>query len=248
MTTAALPPNCVWIWLGPFGQPLDVLGVCVGPPPPPFPVPAPDLPPLDLPDVPPLAPPDTAPGPTIGPRPDGRVEDRARDRTLDDVCTTGCDACIAAAGGYPEWVSYQNNKDKPVVGTASRGYAYQAFVSGLPHEPENRRNMEWQWAAYSWDGIEIPTCTMLEAKYGYDLFIPYDPSGPVALPGKEFLVIIMFDQMIQQLTEQLGRIAAFGPDVSLKWVFSHQNPMTWFMTLANEGRKVGFTTEYQPFE
>ncbi len=144
-----LPDNCGRIIPG-------VLGYCTEVPPPP----APDLPPLDLPDIPP---PLTAPG-GVTTSPGTRVEDRALDRTRDDVCTTGCDVCISAATGYPDWVSYQNKKDTPVAGTASRGYAYQAFVSGLPHEPENRRNMEWQWAAYSWDGIEIPVCTMLEAK------------------------------------------------------------------------------------
>ncbi len=157
MIAWGLPDNWGWIIPG-------VLGYCIETPPL-FPVPGSDLPPLDLSDLPPL----TAPGGTIT-APGTRTEDRALDRTKDDVCTTGCVNCIAAASGYPDWVSYQNNKDKPVAGTASRGYAYQAFISALPHEPENRRNMEWQWAAYSWDGIEIATCTMLEAKYGYDDF------------------------------------------------------------------------------
>jgi hypothetical protein len=231
-----LPDNCGWIIPG-------VLGYCIETPPP-FPVPGPDLPPLDLPDIPP---PLTAPGGIIT-APGARTEDRALDRTKDDVCTTGCDACIAAASGYPDWVSYQNNKDKPVAGTASRGYAYQAFVSGLPHEPENRRNMEWQWAAYSWDGIEIANCTMLEAKYGYDIFEPYNSAGPTPLPGKGFLLRSMFEGMITQLTNQLLRVAPFSPEVKLRWVFSHHNPMTYFMTLANAAEKVGFETEYRPFE
>lgn len=203
--------------------------------------PASDLPGLQLPEFPPLASPGDE---TVAPG--TRVEDRALERTRDDVCTTGCDACIAAASGYPDWVSYQNNKDAPVAGTASRGYAYQAQISGLPHEPASRRNMEWQWAAYSWDGIEVPACTMLEAKYGYDIFLPFDSNGPTPVPGKEFLVRAMFGGMIRQLTDQLARIAPFSPEVKLRWVFSHPNPLTYFAILANAGQKVGFETRYEP--
>ncbi|MGL4320365.1 MAG: Tox-REase-5 domain-containing protein [Paracoccaceae bacterium] len=228
--------NCFYVPL-PFGY----VSICKIPPPP---VPGPDLPELDLPDLPPL----TGPARPGAITPGARVESRALERTRDDVCTTGCSACIAAASGYPDWVSYQNNKDKPVAGTASRGYAYQAFVSGLPHEPENRRNMEWQWAAYSWDGIEVPNCTMLEAKYGYDIFVPYDGAGPTVLPEKRFLLRPMFKGMINQLTKQLVRTAPFSPEVKLKWVFSHPNPMTYFQTLANAGGKVGWEVEYRPFE
>jgi hypothetical protein len=231
-----LPDNCGWIIPG-------VLGYCIETPPP-LPVPGPDLPPLDLPDLPPL----TAPsGPITAPG--TRAEDRALDRTRDDVCTTGCINCIAAATGYPDWVPYQNNKDKPVAGTASRGYAYQAFVSGLPHEPANRRNIEWQWAAYSWDGIEVPTCTMLEAKYGFDdFFVPYNHSGPIFTPGKEVVAVFVFNKMLRQLGQQIARVAPFAPEVKLKWVFSHQNPMTWLMTLANRTNLSAFSTEYRPFE
>jgi hypothetical protein len=213
--------NCIYIPMG-FGA---VLEICTLPPSPLPPAPAPDLPDTPIPDLPPL----TGPGRAEATTPGARVEDRALERTRDDVCTTGCQACIAAASGYPDWVSYQNNKDQPVAGTASRGYAYQAFVSGLPHEPENRRNMEWQWVAYSWDGIEVPTCTMLEAKYGYDIFEPYNAAGPTALPGKGFLLPSMFGGLIDQLTNQLARVAPFSPEVKLRWVFR-------------------FETEYLPFD
>jgi hypothetical protein len=233
--------NCIYIPLG-FGA---VLEVCTLPPPPLPPVPAPDLPDTPIPDLPPL----TGPGRAEATTPGARVEDRALERTRDDVCTTGCQACIAAASGYPDWVSYHNNKDQPVAGTASRGYAYQAFVSGLPHEPENRRNMEWQWAAYSWDGIEVLTCTMLEAKYGYDdFFVPYNHSGPIFASGKEVIAGFVFNKMIRQLGQQVSRVAPFAPEVKLKWVFSHQNPMTWLMTLANQRSLSSFSTEYRPFD
>jgi hypothetical protein len=231
-----LPANCAWLIPG-------YLGICNGPP-----LIAPDLPPIDLPetgnDLPGMDLPDVTPLPNTGAATQGQALVGVRD----DVCTEGCDACIAAASGGPKLVTYNANRDKPISGTATRGYAYQAFVSGLPHDPANGQNVAWNWVGYDWDGIEIATCTMLEAKYGYDIFMPYNAAGPTALPGKEFLLAIMFDRMIEQLTNQLGRIVPFSPEVKLKWVFSHQNPMTWLMTLANAQKIVGYTVEYRPFD
>jgi Restriction endonuclease fold toxin 5 len=231
-----LPANCAWILPG-------VLGICNGPP-----LVAPDLPPLDLPtpgnDLPGLGLPGVAPVPNTGAATQGQALAGVRD----DVCTEGCNACVAAASGGPKLVTYHANRDKPISGTATRGYAYQAFVSGLPHDPANGQNVAWAWAGYDWDGIEVPTCTMLEAKYGYDIFMPYNAAGPTALPGKEFLLRSMFGKMIKQLTDQLVLVAPFSAEVKLRWVFSHQNPMTHFHILANAGQKVGFEIEYRPFE
>jgi hypothetical protein len=232
-----LPANCAWILPG-------VLGICNGPP-----LVAPDLPPLDLPapgnDLPGLSLPDVAPAPNTGAATQGQALAGVRD----DVCTEGCNACVAAASGRPKLVTYHANRDKPISGTATRGYAYQAFVSGLPHDPANGQNVAWAWAGYDWDGIEVPTCTMLEAKYGYDdFFVPYDARGPTYRPDKVVVAGLVFAKMIAQLRNQLALVIPFSPDVKLKWVFSHQNPMNWLMTLANGGGQIGYTTEYRPFE
>jgi Restriction endonuclease fold toxin 5 len=209
---------------------------------------APDLPPIDLPetgnDLPGMDLPDVTPLPNTGAATQGQALVGVRD----DVCTEGCDACIAAASGGPKLVTYHANRDKPISGTATRGYAYQAFVSGLPHDPANGQNVAWNWVGYDWDGIEIATCTMLEAKYGYDdFFVPYDASGPVFVRSKETIAIFIFRKMTRQLGEQIARVAPFSPEVRLKWVFSHQNPMTWLAKLANMSEIVGFEIEYRPF-
>jgi Restriction endonuclease fold toxin 5 len=236
MMAGTLPANCAWLIPG-------YLGICNGPP-----IIGPDLPPLNLPspspDLPPLTLPDVTPLPNSG----AVTQDRALEGTRDDVCTEGCDACIAARSGGPKEVTYHANRDKPISGTATRGYAYQAFVSGLPHDPANGKNVAWSWVGYEWDGIEVATCTMLEAKYGYDIFMPYNAAGPTALPGKEFLLRSMFRGMITQLTSQLALVAPFSSEVKLRWVFSHQNPMTYFQILANAGNKVGFQVEYRPYD
>jgi hypothetical protein len=239
LMATALPPNCAWMLPG-------ILGICIGPPPPPIPgpdlpmpelpMPGPDLPGLDLPDTPPQA----VPG--------AQVEARAIARTRDDVCTVGCDACVAASTGFPQWVSYRDDPDAPLAGTAERGYAYQHFVCRLPHEPVARRIMEWQFAGYSWDGIEVVTCTLLEAKYGYDEFLEDDWQG--GLPRlKTWAIkagIQVFVDLVTQAGEQAARIAPFRPEVSLRWVFSHQRPMIYFVALLNNGSFVDVETEWRP--
>jgi hypothetical protein len=234
-----LPPNCAWVFPG-------ILGICIGPPVPPFP--GPDLPVPELPapgtDLPGL----DIPGAPAGALPGAQVEADAIARTRDDVCTVGCEACVAASSGSPQWVSYRNDPDAPLAGTAERGYAYQHFVCRLPHEPVARRIMEWQFAGYSWDGIEVVTCTVLEAKYGYDeRYLEDDWAGGRPKPLPWALAARIFPRLVTQAGQQLGHLAPFRPDVGLKWLFSHQRPSIYFLYLLNQSEYSAIEVEWRPY-
>ncbi len=234
---AALPANCVWIIPG-------YLGVCNGPP---LPVLGPDLPPIDIPEVGPDLPPVDLPGSDAAPETGADVEAQSEADTREDVCTEGCWDCIAANTGAPALVSYQNDLDKPLSGTARRGYAYQEFVCGLGHFPERRNINEWQFAGYSWDGIEPGPCIMLETKYGYDDFLQDDWGGSAPRlrdwairAGAE-----VFVNLVGQAGRQLGHLAPFRPEVGLKWVFSHQRVMIYVFSLFNEAKIIDIEVEWR---
>ena len=155
---------------------------------------------------------------------------------------------MAAATGGPTWVTYRRDLDAPLAGTARRGYAYQHFVCGLPHDPAGRRIVEWSFAGYEWDGIEVPTCTLLEAKYNYDEgFLEDDWGGGSPRPLRWVLAAGIFAEMVDQATQQLARIVPFQPEVSLKWVFSHQRASIYFLALLNQANISAIETEWRPY-
>ncbi len=235
---AALPANCVWIIPG-------YLGVCNGPP---LPVLGPDLPPIDIPEVGPDLPPVDLPGSDAAPETGADVEAQSEADTREDVCTEGCWDCIAANSGAPAPVSYQNDLDKPLSGTARRGYAYQEFVCGLGHFPEQRNINEWQFAGYSWDGIEPGPCVMLEAKWNYDEgFLVDDWAGGVPKPLRWVEAARIFETLVLQAQRQIGHLSPFQPEVGLKWVFSHQRSSIYVLFLLNRANISLIETEWRPF-
>lgn len=228
--------RCVYVPL-----PGAVLEICVGPP-------APDLPLLEFPDIGPDLPSVDLPDVDAGPDTGANIEADVQTDTKDDVCTEGCHDCVAANTGSSEPVSYQNDQDRPVCGTAERGYAYLQFVCGLGHFPDQRLINEWQFAAYSWDGIEPGPCVMLEAKFGYYEFLEDDWGGdrPRMKDRAIRAGVNTFTRFVTQSSEQVGRLLPFQPDVGLKWVFSHQRPMIYALSLMNDARVVGVETEWRP--
>lgn len=171
--TGHVAQNCIHIPL-----PLAILEICVGPPPPPapdlpeveFPTPGNDLPGQDLPDT--EARPDTG----------AEVESDAEAMTREDICTEGCWECAAVNNGRPEWQRYRRDPTARVSDNTRIARDYQEFVTGLPHDYPNRQSLEWIFASdVPWDGIDAPTCTLLEAKHGYDEGFLVDDWGAVAL-------------------------------------------------------------------
>lgn len=55
-----------------------------------------------------------------------------------------------------------------------------------------------------------------------------------------------FTRFVTQSSEQVGRLLPFQPDVGLKWVFSHQRPMIYALSLMNDARVVGVEIEWRP--
>ena len=240
--------------VGPDGQLYEwcvnllVVTVCKHPTDPLPPIPGPDIPEIPIPetgpDLPGLDLPDDATGPTTG----ADVEADITARVKEETCKENCDDCRPAQDGQAEWVAYSNVDKSPSMSRVEAAN-YQAFVSGFPHDPAGRRIIEWYWSGTPhWDGIIAASCTLLEAKHGYDEgYFEEGWNGGDIIPLGWVIGAGIFTGMVAQCAAQIGRMSSAQPPANLLWVFSRQRPMIYFMTLANASAVSNYRTEYRPF-
>lgn len=181
-------------------------------------------------------------GPQDLPQPHSDVRREIEEWSDDDDCLEGCDECEPREEGRAEWTRYAPEDAEFVGESAWNGYHYQHDVCGLPYEPATSRIKEWKFASYSWDGFEPGSCTMLEAKYGYDTRLTHryrtvtlDDGRQdvryqtIAQPGWESRARSTFRRPIGQARAQIGRLRPYGdPRIGLLWSFSSHDSKAYF--------------------
>lgn len=105
----------------------------------------------------------------------------------------------------------------------------------MPHDAALQRSLEWALDGYAWDGIESPTCTLLEAKHGYDEgYLRDDWGGAAPVPMDWVRAARIFDGLVEQAGQQRDRILRYKPEAKLRWCFSRQRPSIYFLSRINE--------------
>lgn len=218
--------------------------------------PAPDLPDVDLPvpgaDLPDETFPETGPD-VVTPGDDltgADVESQSQADVDEDVCVEGCDGCRAALMGFPAWVAYAPANAPYHEEHTWQGYRYQAYVSGLQHDPVGGRIEEWQFVAYSWDGFEVGPCRMIEAKWGYGGLLNVTGMNMEVspLPGRERAATATYQRLFNQAAAQLGRLSPF-PEVGLVWYFENWASHIFMWSTVNAGAPfLDFDIEHRPYE
>lgn len=183
--------------------------------------------------------PEIAPGDQVQPQTHPQVLSKVREQADEDTCVEGCDQCAPLIEGFPDWNRYWRKNEWVPVGTWN-GYHYQALICGLPHDPPGRQIVEIFFTPqangkngrYAWDGFEPVSCTLIDAKWGYDTLLEYFfrphtfPNGTEgsirdtrAIAGEESRVRLQFRGLVQQAEQQLDRLAPY-PETNLLWSFA----------------------------
>lgn len=173
------------------------------------------------------------------PHPD--VKQEIQERADDDQCVEGCEECAPRADGNAAWTSYAPDDAEFVGESAWNGYHYQHDVCGLPYDPPTSNIMEWKFASYSWDGFESGSCTMLEAKYGYNTRLTHTYVSHITDDGREtsrYRTIAQegwesraratFGRLVSQARRQIGYLRPYTPQVGLLWSFSSPDSLAYF--------------------
>lgn len=174
------------------------------------------------------------------PQPHPDIKQEIKNRADEDQCTEGCDECAPRTSGFSDWTRYAPEDAEFVGESAWNGYHYQHEVCGLPYDPPTSRIKEWKFASYSWDGFESGSCTMLEAKYGYDtrltntyITVTTDDGQQdvryrtIAQEGWESRARSMFRRLVGQAQAQIGRLRPH-PETGLMWSFSSSDSLFYF--------------------
>lgn len=122
---------------------------------------------------------------TALPAPHSGVKAKIEELAEADECIEGCDECAPRVRGFADWTRYAPEDAEFVGESAWNGFHYQHDICRLPYEPATSRILEWKFAAYSWDGFEPGSCTMLEAKYGYDTKLTHTYDAAIGSDGAE---------------------------------------------------------------
>lgn len=175
------------------------------------------------------------------------VQAQAEAQVREDACIEGCDTCLPVQNGTTQWQSYQNDSTRDPRKSRVKAAEYQSFVTGLPHDAALQRSLEWTLDGYAWDGIESPTCTLLEAKHGYyEGYLRDDWGGAAPVPMDWVAAAGIFPRMLRQARSQVDKLQAYKPEAKLHWCFSRQRPSIYFIHLINRANMTEPTVRWIP--
>ncbi len=200
------------------------------------------------------------------PSPHSDIQEEVRTRASEDECVEGCNACPPHADGNYDWNTYISAGVDETNSERFTWARYQEYVCKLPNDGPNGRIVEFYYLTYTsptgprpypWDGFEPATCTLVEAKYGYDTHLtsynqevigsdgePDTRRRTIADPDRPFLAEVEFAQLVRKANEQAARIAGVD-DVGLIWAFSSFDSQDYFYW--NGGGDVGNPPRFDSF-
>lgn len=111
---------------------------------------------------------------------------------------------------------------------------YQLYIANMGGNPifsmANGKVQEWKYNGVDFDGFWSYSCTLIEAKKGYESFFVRANDGSW-IPGKVPFMGESLNAFLEQADEQSMTIGDNRPTASLRWYFSAQPTYQYFQEL-----------------
>ncbi|MBY5942402.1 restriction endonuclease fold toxin 5 domain-containing protein [Halomonas sp. DP5N14-9] len=125
---------------------------------------------------------------------------------------------------------------------------YQLFIANMGGGPffgmANGRLQEWKYNGVDFDGFWSNSCTLVEAKKGYDKFLI--KKGKIWQPKDIPFMISTIDSFRIEAQSQIDAIEDSIPPATLRWYFSAHPTYLYFRKLF-KGSRLGIECQFLPY-
>ncbi|MBY6029742.1 restriction endonuclease fold toxin 5 domain-containing protein [Halomonas sp. DP8Y7-1] len=126
---------------------------------------------------------------------------------------------------------------------------YQLYIANMGGGPffnmVGGRIQEWRYNGVDFDGFWSSSCTLVEAKKGYERFLSIDENG-IIREGKVPFMITTIRNFITEAQAQVDAIAGSKPLATLRWYFSAQSVYLYFLDMF-ESRDMKIECYFLPY-